>query len=155
VSTGILWYFSGMTWTYSAANRTARNRVRERIGDAVSSRPWLDDEIIDEALTSAGGGGSYASELTVAVFCARLVLARLVGQVDRSVETLSITRRNDAYADLVKGLEAEAGVGVGVAGVCITRGTSLAERVSVESDADYESSPFSDKLWGRAGGSQD
>lgn len=144
-----------MTWTYDETSRVARHLVRERIGDAVSGRPLVADEIIASYLLAEGTAetATDATERQVvraAARSARIALASMLRLPDRSVESLSVTRaRIDMYRDFVKDLEAEAGLTPAALATMSAGGLSKVADEAVLEDDDYERSPFGEDLWGR------
>jgi hypothetical protein len=147
-----------MTWTYAAATRCARNLVRERIGDAESGRPLVADEVIAGFLV-AEGTTETATDMTDAqvvrasVGSARVALATMLRLPDRSVESVSVTRaRIDLYRDLLRDLEAEAGMSPAVLATMSAGGVSKASDDAIMSDSDYDRTPFGSDLWDRPDG---
>ena len=144
-----------MTWTYAVGTRVARNQVRERIGDATSGRPLVDDEIIAEFLVAEGTTETSSTATTAQIVrasarAARVALASMLRLPDRSIESLSITRaRIDSYRELVEALEAEAGLMPATVATMSAGGLSRASDALILEDPDYERTPFGEDLWGR------
>lgn len=125
-----------MPRTYNAATPTAKDRVRERIGDADPTRFALDDEKIIAALSECGG-----SVETAAVRCARDLRAWMVRNVDRSIGGMTITRSNiSLYDEVVAQLEREAAA---AGAQMYAGGISIAESDALKSDADWRPHTFS------------
>lgn len=146
-----------MTWTYAVATRSARNLTRERMADADPARPLVADEIIDGFLAEAGFTGTITATPTTATAAqvtyaaarsARVALGVLARSPDRSIESLSITRRTESYQAFVEGLEREAGISATPLGNMTAGGISRAADEAILTDPDYTGSHLYGDPWG-------
>ncbi len=120
--------------TYSSSSGLAKDQVRERIGDFETGRMALDDDLITATLTDLGG-----SVLEASARCARILYGYLLRQPDRSIESLSINRaRLDAYAELVKMLERDAGL----LSEAFAGGIQKSEDAAILADTDWRPHTF-------------
>jgi hypothetical protein len=148
-----------VTWTYSVTSRTARNQVRERIGDVLTNDQMVADEIIDERLTARSN-----DTLVTAIDCVRIILARIARDVDRSGASISGSRdqKTQHYREVLERLEKEAGLGGSpgytagvpsfIPGVYLS-GMSESQAEDLEDDTDFTGASFGvgDDDWGNQG----
>lgn len=116
-----------MTWTYSAATRSDRNRVREDIGDTDTNDQQLADEIIDEKLTDLGSVSSAS------IACIKLLMAKYVRLVSQTTGPISVQHSNRlaAFKELLAMLKADGQFAGGFCG-----GLSKADKATREADSD-------------------
>lgn len=139
-----------MPWTYEADSVVADagyyiHRVRERIGDTDVGRQLLDDDILERELEARDN-----DVLGAAVVCARMALARIVRDPDRSVGGIQVTRaRAELYRDLIADLEREQ---AGTNATMTVGGTSIAEVDTLQSNTDWRPHTFGVGFMDRDGG---
>jgi hypothetical protein len=116
-----------MTWTYDAATRSDRNRVRENIGDTDTSDQQLADEIIDEKLTDTGSVNSAS------IACIKLLMAKYVRLVSQTTGPISVQHSNRlaAYKEMMALLKSDGQFAAGFCG-----GISVSDKETREADTD-------------------
>lgn len=118
-----------MTWSYSAALSTDRDKTRLKIGDTNTNDQLLTNEAIDLALSDTD------DVVLAAITCVKWILAKLARDIDRSTQgpTSSRSQKTTHYRELLADLEAEA---YGSSG-CEVGGVSTSAKDSIESDSDF------------------
>ena len=99
-----------MTWTYAstAPGATAKDKVRLRIGDTISTDPLLTDEEITALL------GMYGDWQKASVEACRSIAAKFARQPDTKVSRVAFSNSQKAqmYLSMAKSIEAEMGMHV-------------------------------------------
>lgn len=118
-----------MTFTYSDAEATTRDKLRGKIGDINTKRQMLSNEILDNVL------GDFANNLALsAIEGIKRILARLARDVDRSGLGITSNRSQQIlhYQDLLGEMKREGIVG----STMFVGGISVADKVSFDEDSD-------------------
>lgn len=128
-----------MTWTYSNALTTTKDKVRFRVGDTNIDKPLLDDEEIASMLSLFGDDVRLAT-----VACIKAIIAKLARDYDRSNLGMSAQRSQQIqhYRDLLTeyqgtGIDSAAGVAEMFVG-----GLSKATEDSFDDDPDAKTTEF-------------
>ena len=124
-----------MTWSYSSALSTDRDKIRLKIGDTNTNDQLLADEAIDVALLDTD------DVILAAITCVKWILAKIARDVDRSTQgpTSSRSQKTLHYRELLEDLEKEAYASVG----CEVGGVSDSSKTTLESDTDFLQPTFS------------
>lgn len=129
-----------MTWSYSAALATNKDKVRREIGDTVSSDPLLEDEEIEYALTAEG-----SSVLRAAARCCEFLAARFARETDASLGEYSESRSQKARMFAERARELRARASAVVSPYC--GGLSEAEKETAADDTDLVQPFFKRDMW--------
>jgi hypothetical protein len=138
-----------MSFTFdpAASTQTDLHKVRQRIGDVVSTDALLTDEQINALVASAG------SWLEAARDCVNLILAKIAREVSRSAVGLSGQRDQQwqHYIDLRDGIVDELASGSSasatVAYPVLVGPNEKSKKDSMRLDTDYEAPRFTREQW--------
>ena len=124
-----------MSWTYSDALTTDRDKLRFRIGDVDTNDQLLSNETLDALLDTR------ASPILAAIDAVEGILAKFAREIDRSALGLGGPRsqKTQFYRDLLKELRAEAARGDTS---IFFGGGSVSEKESNLDDSDAPVTPF-------------
>lgn len=124
-----------MSWSYSDALSTDRDKLRFRIGDTDTNEQLLSNELLDALLTTR------ASPTLAAIDAVQGILAQFARDIDRSALGMGGARsqKTQFYRDLLKELRAEAARGDTS---IFFGGGSIAQKESNLEDEDVPVTPF-------------
>jgi hypothetical protein len=124
-----------MSWSYSDALTTDRDKLRFRIGDVDTNDQLLSDELLDALLDAR------ASPILAAIDAVEGILAKFAREIDRSALGLGGPRsqKTQFYRDLLKELRAQAARGDTDV---FFGGGSISQRDSNLDDSDLPRTPF-------------
>lgn len=128
-----------MTWTYSPGGATAKDRIRDRIGDVDQAprQPTLQNETIEAVLDAEGD-----NERAAALACLRLLLPLYARQADTGVKSADLytNQRFERLRHIEETLLQEMAIAGGGASA---PGLSKAARDAMLADADRPAAAFS------------
>tara|TARA_R100000005_G_C4855763_1_gene119771 strand:- start:175 stop:579 length:405 start_codon:yes stop_codon:yes gene_type:complete len=124
-----------MSWSYSDALATDRDKLRFKIGDTDTNEQLLSNELLDALLATR------ATPTLAAIDAVNGILAQFARDIDRSALGMGGARsqKTQFYRDLLKELRAEAARGdTGI----FFGGGSISQKESNRDDSDAPLTPF-------------